>query len=59
MQVFDDFIRDFELRDLDLINAKFTWSNFRENLVNTSIDRFLFSNGWELYFEGFRQLDLV
>ncbi|VVA25489.1 Hypothetical predicted protein, partial [Prunus dulcis] len=47
MKTFNDFIDDTNLRDPNLLNASFTWSNFRENAVCRRLDRFLFSEEWE------------
>ncbi|KAM2738015.1 hypothetical protein PS2_025511 [Malus domestica] len=33
MRIFNQFIQDSELIDPDLLNAQFTWSNFREETV--------------------------
>ncbi|KAL7212903.1 hypothetical protein ACSBR2_015574 [Camellia fascicularis] len=49
MSDFDGFIRESELVDPPLFNAKFTWSNLQENLVCCRLDRFLFSLGWEMF----------
>ncbi|KAJ9675680.1 hypothetical protein PVL29_024549 [Vitis rotundifolia] len=50
MRDFDGFIRDCELLDLPLRNAPFTWSNMQESPVCKRLDRFLYSNEWELFF---------
>ncbi|XP_020420593.1 uncharacterized protein LOC18774736 [Prunus persica] len=47
MKNFNNFIDDTNLRDPNLLNASFTWSNFRENAVCRKLDRFLFSEAWE------------
>lgn len=47
MSGFDDFIRDCELRDLPLSNAKFTWSVNRGRVMSSRIDRFLVTSTWE------------
>ncbi|XP_028121753.1 uncharacterized protein LOC114318966 [Camellia sinensis] len=44
MRDFDSFIRDCELIDLPLSNARFTWSNLQENRVCCRLDRF--ENMW-------------
>ncbi|BFG19399.1 hypothetical protein CerSpe_056730 [Prunus speciosa] len=43
MRDFNDFIQDTNLRDPNLLNASFTWSNLRENAVCRRLDRFLVS----------------
>ncbi|KAK9275884.1 hypothetical protein L1049_023158 [Liquidambar formosana] len=58
MRDFDHFIRECALRDLPLVNARFTWSNQQMNLVCNRIDRFLFSLEWEELFPHVRQLTL-
>ncbi|KAJ9705647.1 hypothetical protein PVL29_003625 [Vitis rotundifolia] len=50
MRDFDGFIRECELHDPPLRNASFTWSNMQESSVCKRLDRFLFSNEWELSF---------
>ncbi|KAL5537608.1 hypothetical protein UlMin_044784 [Ulmus minor] len=47
VRLFDEFIRESELKDLTLHNASFTWSNFREASVKSRLDRFLFTEEWE------------
>lgn len=49
MRVFNNFILEINLRDPNLFNAEFTWSNMREraNAVCRRLDRFLFINEWE------------
>ena len=44
IRTFDELIRKVELQDPPLINAQFTWSNFREHPICCRLDRF--------YFEG-------
>ncbi|RVW35116.1 hypothetical protein CK203_085887 [Vitis vinifera] len=50
MKDFDDFISDYELIDLPLRSASFTWSNMQVNPVCKRLDRFLYSNEWEQAF---------
>ncbi|WJZ94571.1 hypothetical protein VitviT2T_013415 [Vitis vinifera] len=50
MREFDGFIRESELHDPPLRNASFTWSNMQESPVCKRLDRFLYSNEWELSF---------
>lgn len=59
MRVFINFISDTNIRDLRLLNASFTWSNFRENALCRSFDRFLFTGRWEDCFFNVRQKALV
>ncbi|KAL6288610.1 hypothetical protein ACE6H2_006120 [Prunus campanulata] len=47
MKEFNEFIQDTGLRDPNLLNASFTWSNLRENAVCRRLDRFLVSNSWD------------
>ena len=55
MRNFDAFIQETELRDINLANGKYTWSNFWENATKNKLDRFLFSSGWEEFFPQVRQ----
>jgi exonuclease III len=41
-------IEDLELREIPLVGRRFTWSNERENIVMTKIDRVLISPEWEV-----------
>ncbi|WP_368854972.1 hypothetical protein, partial [Proteus mirabilis] len=52
---FDNFISEAGLKDAALDNAGYTWSNFREMVVKSRIDRFLFSGEWEETFPQARQ----
>ncbi|XP_070677899.1 uncharacterized protein [Malus domestica] len=59
MRDFNDFIQDTKLKDLELLNAQFTRSNFREEPVCRKLDKFLFSVGCEEIFpevEGYKFL---
>ena len=42
MRTFDELLRELGLVDPPLRNAKFTWSNFREQTVCCRLDRFMF-----------------
>ncbi|XP_026377952.1 uncharacterized protein LOC113272314 [Papaver somniferum] len=48
MKLFDDLYNDFDLVDLPLSGAKYTWS--RPPNKKSKIDRFLFSTDWEDHF---------
>ena len=41
----DAFIHETGLRDINLANGKYTWSNFREDATKCKLDRFFFSEG--------------
>ena len=56
MKDFNTFINETGLRDLNLTNAEFTWSNGRSS---SRLDRFLFSLGWEDMFHSVRQEALI
>ncbi|KAK9941488.1 hypothetical protein M0R45_018082 [Rubus argutus] len=58
MNIFNDFITEANLRDLPLLNPKFTWSNMRDEAVWRRLDRFLFSSEWEDCFPNARQSTL-
>ena len=55
MKIFDDLIREMGLVDPPLRNAKFTWSNFREQPICCRLDRFMFSIDWRVLFPHLRQ----
>ena len=55
VRLFDELIRELELRDLALHNASFTWSNFREEAVKSRLDRFLFTEEWGVGKNDIRQ----
>lgn len=56
MRAFDSLISDLELKDLQLQNAKFAWSNLRNPPICCRLDIFLISNDWDQKFRGARQL---
>jgi endonuclease/exonuclease/phosphatase family metal-dependent hydrolase len=41
-------IEDLELKEIHPLGRRFTWSNERENIVQTKIDRVLMTKEWEL-----------
>lgn len=47
---FGEFVNRWNLIDLPLKGAKFTWSNFRERPTLSQFDRFLYCNEWENLF---------
>ena len=47
MHEFSEFIFSFGLFDIPLEGGRYTWSNNRENVVMSCIDRFLYSGDWE------------
>lgn len=55
MNLFNGLIDDCGLIDLPLSNGKFTWSNGRDGVVCSRIDRFLLSQKWVDYFSNPRQ----
>ncbi|BFG35265.1 hypothetical protein CerSpe_215390 [Prunus speciosa] len=59
MQDFNNFIQDINLRDPNLLNASFTWSNLRANAVCSRLDQFLVSGGWEECFPHYRHKALL
>lgn len=46
MRQFNEFIQDFELIDLPLVGASYTWNNHQEHNVSSRSDLFLFSLDW-------------
>uniref|UniRef100_A0A803QQM3 Reverse transcriptase domain-containing protein n=1 Tax=Cannabis sativa TaxID=3483 RepID=A0A803QQM3_CANSA len=59
MKLFDGLIRELQLIDPKLENGSFTWSNFRASPVCSRLDRFLFSNNWNVIYPFVRQEMLV
>ncbi|KAM7469396.1 hypothetical protein LguiA_007579 [Lonicera macranthoides] len=59
MREFDNFIKEAELRDIAMYNLDFTWSNMRERLACSRLNRFLFTSGWEDSVQLVRQEALV
>ena len=55
MRMFDELVRELNLKDQHLCNGHFTWSNFRQQPVCCRLDRFLVSVGWEEMFPYFRR----
>ena len=47
------------MRDPNLLNAEFTWSNLREEAVCCRLDRFIFTPEWEELFPNVRQITLA
>ncbi|XP_073059743.1 uncharacterized protein [Primulina eburnea] len=58
MQCFDELIGELRLHDPPLLNAKYTWSNFRANPICCRLDRYLFSRDWMDIFPNYRQVVL-
>ncbi|XP_026410033.1 uncharacterized protein LOC113305152 [Papaver somniferum] len=56
MRNFNQFMSDFNLVDLPLCGAKYTWSNFQDPPTCTRIDRFLLNSKWDNYFPGTTQI---
>ena len=56
MREFNSLIRELELVDPSLNNAKFTWSNFREHPICYRLDRFLFNNERAEGFQSYRRV---
>lgn len=50
MRCFDSLINELELIDPPILNAKYTWSNFRDIPICCRLDRFLFTEGWMTLF---------
>lgn len=57
MRTFDNFIREGDLGDITLANAKFIRSNFRDMEVKSRLVRFLFSPDWEADFQSVRRIE--
>ena len=55
MKLFDELVRELNLKDPPLRNGQFTWSNLRDQPVCCRLDRFLHSVSWEDVFPYFRQ----
>lgn len=56
MKDFDTFINEIGLRDLNINNVDFTWSNGR---LSSRLNRCLFFPGWEDIFLSVRQEALI
>ncbi|XP_073048877.1 uncharacterized protein [Primulina eburnea] len=54
MYCFDNLIQELELYNPPLLNAKFTWSNFRTNPICCRLDRFFVTGGWMDIFPSVR-----
>ena len=50
MHAFSDFISSYGLRDIPMEGGLFTWSNNREDVAMSIIDRFLFLDEWDDFF---------
>ncbi|KAK9901180.1 hypothetical protein M0R45_002237 [Rubus argutus] len=59
MRLFNKFLQDTNLRDPNLLNAEFTWSNLREEAVCCKLDKFFYSSDWEELFPNARQKALA
>lgn len=59
MRIFYETIRELELIDTPLSNAKYKWSNFTVSTIFCRLDRFLFSNKWKESFPFVLQSSLV
>lgn len=51
MRSFNSFLQDTLMRDPNILNAEFTWSNLREDAVCCRLDRFIFTSEWEEFSE--------
>ena len=47
MDMFNNFIEKFELRELHRGGSKYTWTNKQEVPIQSNIDRVLVSTEWE------------
>ncbi|XP_026396833.1 uncharacterized protein LOC113291524 [Papaver somniferum] len=56
MRNFNKFMSDFDLVDLPLCGAKYTWSNYQDPPTFSRIDRFLLNSKWDNYFPGTTQM---
>lgn len=58
MRNFEEFVREGDLWDVSLRNAKYTWSNGQDSPTLCRLDPFLVSDGWDdlypLYFQEVR-----
>ncbi|WMV49663.1 hypothetical protein MTR67_043048 [Solanum verrucosum] len=55
MEDFSDFIEDMELEDPPLTGGSFTWRKGDNYDTTTRLDRFLFSEEWEVSFRKIKQ----
>lgn len=50
MDIFNNFIGSFHLRDSFISGVKFTWSNKQKNPTLVKLDRILATDTWDLNF---------
>lgn len=50
MDIFNNFIGSFHLRDIFISGVKFTWSNKQKNPTLVKLDRILATDTWDLNF---------
>ena len=55
MRRFSQVIEDLELKDLTLRGGTFTWREGLGNQRMATLDRFLVSEDWDMYFRGVNQ----
>jgi exonuclease III len=50
MDLFNEFIGSFQLREIFCNGSRFTWSNKQKNPILVKLDRILASTSWELHY---------
>lgn len=50
MEIFNDFIGEFQLREIFVSGAKYTWSNKQKEPTLVKLDRILATDTWDLHF---------
>ena len=52
MGLFNNFIRDLQLREIHVSGVKFTWSNKQQNPTLVKLDRILATTCWDIHFSS-------
>jgi exonuclease III len=50
MELFNDFIGDFQLRDLHINGVKFSWTNKQQDPIMEKLDRVLMTSSWDIQY---------
>ena len=50
MNLFNEFIGSFQLREIFISGVRFTWSNKQKNPTLVKLDRILASTSWDLHY---------
>lgn len=50
MNLFNDFIGQFQLSEISFSGSRFTWSNKQQHPTLVKLDRILVSTNWEMFY---------